>query len=596
MPSPPEPQTIYLDPDGEAVCVIVHGPAPQLARDTAVILCPPFGFDEVCSYRPRREWACRLAAAGYAAVRLSYPSTGDSGGDPDDPGRLDAWVNSITASAAWLRAATGARRIVAIGLELGGLLAYRAISDGAMVDDLVLWATPARGRALIRQLKAFSALEHSEFFEGLDSPPPLAEGALHVGGFFLSAETVADLEAINLAQLALPAAPERRVLLLERDGIAVDVALRERLENLGAAVAVGPGDGYGAMTAHPQTALAPGKIIDQVMAWLGEASAPRQDSGAMDPFVEGASAVAKLSVGDTEVQETSLAIERPEGKLSAILSEPCAQREPSVCAVLLNAGAVRRAGPNRMWVETARRWAARGLRVVRLDVAGIGDADGETTPYPKDGSLYSPALVAQVGAALDALRERDIGETFVLVGLCAGAYWSLQLALEEPYVRAALMVNPRQLFWDPDRAPARDFRALLTEFSFASLRKNATRKRVKALLRWLLTTPMRALRRLFTGQAPADSVERVLDLLQSSGKRALFLFSEHEPLQRELTRSGALSRIAEWDHVTAGYVPVRDHTLRPFHSQRQASEILDRTLELELREQLQPASPQRPPC
>ncbi len=190
MTPPPDERTLYLHADDEAVCVVLHRPAPDVARDTGVILCPPFGFDEVCSYRPRREWAQRLAEAGYAALRVSYPSTGDSGGDPDDPGRLNAWTNSVAASAAWLRTATGARRIVAVGMELGGLLAYRAASNGAALDDLVLWATPARGRALIRQLKAFSALELSEFFEGLASPPPLAPGTLHVGGFFLNAETV----------------------------------------------------------------------------------------------------------------------------------------------------------------------------------------------------------------------------------------------------------------------------------------------------------------------------------------------------------------------------------------------------------------------
>ena len=98
MTEAPEESTVYLQADGEAVCAVFHRPAPDAARDTAVILCPPFGFDEVCSYRPRREWARRLASAGYGALRVSYPATGDSGGDPRDPGRLDAWVNSVAAS------------------------------------------------------------------------------------------------------------------------------------------------------------------------------------------------------------------------------------------------------------------------------------------------------------------------------------------------------------------------------------------------------------------------------------------------------------------------------------------------------------------
>ena len=60
-----------------------------------------------------------------------------------------------------------------------------------------------------------------------------------------------------------------------------------------------------------------------------------------------------------------------------ILTEPVG---PAVdlCAVWLNAGPQRRIGPNRMWVETARRWAALGVPSVRVDLAAIGDADGDS--------------------------------------------------------------------------------------------------------------------------------------------------------------------------------------------------------------------------
>ena len=110
--------------------------------------------------------------------------------------------------------------------------------------------------------------------------------------------------------------------------------------------------------------------------------------------------------------------------------------------VLLNAGAVRRTGPSRMWVECARRWAADGLTILRLDVEGIGDSDGATTPYVKDDSLYVPELVPQVQSAIDFLQARTEGERFILGGLCAGAYWSFHAALRDPRVSAILMLNP----------------------------------------------------------------------------------------------------------------------------------------------------------
>ena len=52
--------------------------------------------------------------------------------------------------------------------------------------------------------------------------------------------------------------------------------------------------------------------------------------------------------------------------------------------MLLNSGAVRRIGPQRMWVEAARRWAALGVPTLRFDVVGVGDSDG-------DGSAYATA-------------------------------------------------------------------------------------------------------------------------------------------------------------------------------------------------------------
>ncbi len=58
--------------------------------------------------------------------------------------------------------------------------------------------------------------------------------------------------------------------------------------------------------------------------------------------------------------------EGPHGRLFGVLSRRSGeQAEPT--GVLLNAGPQRRTGPNRMWVEIARRWAAKGVPTLRLD-------------------------------------------------------------------------------------------------------------------------------------------------------------------------------------------------------------------------------------
>ena len=589
MIAAPAPQTVYLEGVIDPVFAVFHAVTREGGRDTAVILCPPFGWDEVCSYRSRREWALRLAEAGYPSIRPSFPATGDSGGAPRDSDRLDAWTAAVTASARWVRAATGAQRLVAIGLGLGGLIAYRAAASGAPIDDLVLWATPARGRTFVRQFRAFSRLEASQFFEGLEAPAPLPPDELEAGGFLLSAQTVRELDSLDLTALALPAAAARRVMLLDRDGIAVDSALREQLESWGVAVTVAAGPGYATMTSHPQQARAPLPVIDAVMSWLDEAST--LDAAPTDPTLPlpaGASDGATMADGDShDVVETPFTVEQSFGKLSGVLVEPLGRREPGLCAVLLNAGAGRRIGPSRMWVEAARRWALLGVPTLRLDVEGIGEADGAANPYGDDGALYVPTLIPQVLAAVDALQERGIGERFVLGGLCAGAYWSLHAALLDDRVRGALVMNPRALVWDPRLLPARDFRALLFEsFSWAKLKRSVTKARVRALALWMLASPKRLLLRLrarLTG-TPTDAheIDDVLTRLGASGKLAMMMFSDDEPLHEELVRSGRMAWLEQMSNVTVEHINVRDHTLRPNSAQREAHQALDRAIDREL--------------
>lgn len=588
----PAPEALYLDRAHEPVFVTLHRPTPEAARDTAVILCPPFGWEEVCSYRSLRTWAERLALAGYPAVRLSLPGTGDSGGSPRDPDRVGAWVGAVDAGARWLASESGATRLVAIGLGLGGLVEVLAVAGGAPIDELVLWGTPARGRALVRQLRAFSRLEAARFFEGLQTPPPLPGGALEAGGFLLTAETVRDLERVDLTTVELPDGRPRRALLLKRDGIDVDDRLRRHLQAGDTDVTIAPGNGYADMTSHPQQAHPPLEVIDRVNAWLERSSRPIRSGPPATQPVPGARSSAEISLGNGRaVRETPVAIPQSFGVISGVLVEPPQRPRHDLRVLLLNAGAVRRIGPNRMWVECARRWAADGVPTLRLDVEGVGDADGDAAPYVSDAGLYVPRLVPQVLSAVDFLQARGDGERFILGGLCAGAYWAFHGALRDPRVTGALMLNPRALVWNTGLGPARDLRALLTEpFSLAKIRRVATGPRLRSFLRWVLTAPSRALQGVGS-RRPTPIAEHDLDValeqLRRGGKPALMLFAEHEPLYDELIRSGRAAELAAWPGVTIERIAVRDHTLRPNWAQQQAHAALDRAITRELAREME---------
>src|SRR6202042_2243740 len=131
-----------------------------------------------------------------------------------------------------------------------------------------------------------------------------------------------------------------------------------------------------------------------------------------------AAGVARIQLGPASVTETPIVIQQRFGRLAAVLAAP---DEPhpgaeGLCVVLVKAGGVRRMGPSRMWVEAARRWAGSGVPTLRLDVEGLGDADGDPAPYAADAGLYVPELVPQVISALDELVRRGIGSRFVLGG------------------------------------------------------------------------------------------------------------------------------------------------------------------------------------
>jgi hypothetical protein len=585
------PRPLYLHPDGTPVFGVFHPAAEGVAGRTAVLFCPPFGYDAICSHRGLRAWAKALAASGRPALRLDLPGSGDSAGTPRDPGLAASWPHALAAGATWLRAETGATRVVAIGVGLGGLLATQAVALGAPIDDLVLWANPRNGRLLVRELGAFARLGvtvGAGFDFDAAGMAPLPEGATEGGGYLLSGETVAALKALDLTKLELPDAARRHVLLLARDQISVDDRLTTALEAQGAQVEVSDGPGYSELTDEPHRAAVPHATIALVDAWLA-----RTEGDAPEPGVTPAPAAAPLAPERSEslpldgLVERPITLDLPGGeRADGILAEPAAgTADAPFTVVLLNVGAERRIGFNRMWVEAARRWAPQGVPVVRVDLPGIGDAGGSDAAWTADGALYEPELIDQLGATLDGLQTAGLPPRFQLVGVCASAYWAFQQTLRDPRVTRLTLVNPFMLMYDGTRGKADEVHQLARLRSPSALREALADgvsvalvvRKLGALWAVARRQPAKLLGRLTARRAGGDPLDLALDRLRDRDVAFDLLFSDGEPLQDVLTRSGHLARLARWPNIVRTPVvgPPASHTIQLVRMQPAVHDLLD---------------------
>jgi dienelactone hydrolase len=594
---------LYLDTAREPVFGFHHAATGETPSGIGVVIAGPWGWDEVVTYRSRRDWAEDLATAGHSALRIDLPGAGDSAGSDADDDRLGAWAAGIVAAVAFLRELPSCRRVAVIGMGLGGLSAARAIDQGVVVDDLVLWAAPTTGRAFLREMRAFGSLQATRFsLTGEPEPRVLPEGWMEVGGFVLSATTIAALEGLDLSTWSFDGLG--RALLLDRDGLPVDKALAARLGAGGASVVVGSGAGWADMTYDIERHRPPLGVFATVAAFLAAAADEANEAVALAadpsprPAPDATPAGARIRVGSTAVRETPITMPAAAGRTFGILAEPDAATPSEMCAIFLNAGAVRRIGPNRMWVEAARRWAARGIPSLRLDIEAIGDADGDPSPFVDVNAFYRAGLEAQIVAAMDLLSERGLGNRFVLVGLCSGAYWAFQVAVADERVAAIAMLNPRGLIWDPHlfvRLASRDARKVLQRASWGRfLRGQIGPRRVAGVARTVAVriadaVAHRVARRLPGGsRQSADTVEGLLAQLDRRGTRVVLAFSDEEPLCAHLEDEGLPARFRRWPRAAFVRLPGRDHTVRPVVAQVAVQALLDEVVDRAIDERAVP--------
>lgn len=576
------PRPIYIDAADGPLFGVFHAPASERAGGgrPAVLFCAPWGWNETVSYRSRRDWAEALAAAGHPVLTFDLPGVGDSGGSPHDAGLVERWVDAVTAASEHLATIAPGREVAALGMELGGLLALEAARRGAPISALALWAMPRDGRGFFRATKAFSRMQR--WGGGPDGDSPLPEGWIEAAGFVISAETAAELQELKPTE-ADPPMGVRRALVLGRDQIAPEDALVDHLAGAGIAVEAAAGPGWEDMVTHPGYTTAPPETMERFGHWL-MAGAESGDGAAV---VEPAAAEAQIPVGEGTVRERPLDL-MPAGTFG-ILAEPVDAPSADHCVVFLNAGAVRHIGPNRIWVDSARELAAAGVRSVRVDLAGIGEAAGESARFAEVAEFYEPEFGEQVGAVLGALERAGIGRRFILAGLCSGGYWAYRLGVDDTRVDRVVLLNTGALIWRHSLVMEYDekgismlgqgrlWRKLLHgEFDLKKIRAFAY-----LVMRRLRQEGRSLYRRVRGGgtEGPAEREPRLeaeLDLLRDRGTTLALAFSAAERAFEELDRKGIVAEIGRWPNVDLLELPGVDHALASTSAQAAARGLLRR--------------------
>lgn len=541
----------------------LHSPG-SAAYKLGVVIVPPLGWEDVCSYRPLRELAQTLAEKGIPVLRFDLPATGDSSGTAQDAGLLATWTRSVTDSVKELRRLTGVRNVAVAGIKLGAMLSVASAAAGADIQQLVLWGPYATGRALLRELRAFRNLEVSEFGSGQERSHPHDESVdgLESAGYLIMPETLADLEALDLSKLDLPS--NTKVLMLSRDSLPCDAKLVRCFSAAGCKVDIETGQGLSAMMALPHEVISPLETYQQICKWL-LTNLNAEEVSLLN--VTGANQIVCGTVRESIYSEHNN---------FGILAQPAnpAPAYADWCILFLNPGAGRHIGPNRVWVESARRMAHMGVTSLRLDLTGIGEAGGEQNLGVS--GLYNERLVDHVQQTMMELNSRIGAKRFIAIGLCSGAFLAFHAAVSNPNLRSAILFNPRLFFWDPEVDRRRELRRTAEAMRNSStwmrlLGGQVNAKRIKDAANQVIRGAKTS-----KAQIPSAELHRALDKVAKHGTRLTLVFTEGEPLLRELEEEGHLPQRGSVRPFHCIRIADAGHTFRPRWAQKAMHELIDK--------------------
>ncbi|MGF6596948.1 pimeloyl-ACP methyl ester carboxylesterase [Paraburkholderia sp. GAS448] len=549
-----------------------------------VVLCNPFGYDALCTHRGWRRLAERIAEAGMPVLRFDYPGTGDSSRNEDDPGRVDAWIDSIVAAVRHLIQATGVNRVSLCGLRLGATLAALAAERLGDIDGLVLLSSPLSGRNYLRELRAHRQSWMSTTAGMNADSIPDTEAYVEAFGFGFHGDDIARLGAIDLR--ADTRSPARRVLLLDSSDRARGTALVEHYASNGVQVerhAFEEADRFFVEALYSEEPVNAFSIVGK---WLGKVA--DSDSDAVAATAATADALnaqqVEMAAGAFHAQPPRLILEREQASEHPVLfgchfgiyCRPDVPREGVPAVLFFNTGASHHIGDGRIFVLFARALAAQGIASLRMDLGGLGDSTPAVPAVTLD-MIYSAESAAGAMAGADWLVHNGFPRV-VTFGVCGGAFVGLHACAADPRIVGCFGVNLQKFIWDgADRTPGTDGLASTRVLRRSALRLDKWMRVLRgqtSIVRVVRGLAQRASRRMClrvaeliddtTGVSIAPNpVRRLLSQLDAKGAQVRLVYGDFDLGLDELKIQFGprLRALRRFSRVSAVTLPKLDHAL-----------------------------------
>lgn len=396
-------------------------PAPN---GVGVVVVPPFGREDLCAHRTLRHLAEDAARAGFPALRFDLDGSGDSSGSDADPDRIGAWIRSIEDACDLVRSG-GASQLMVVGVRLGATLAIQAAQKRSDISALVAFNAVISGKAYLRELRALQIAMNLT-----PSPVSFDEGGQESNGFLLNSEACEILKAFDLAATA---APVPKLWWLERDDLPErQTGWFDAWKSSGCQIIRKRIPGYTKMMDAPHANRVAQEFIDACIECA--TSIPANSNAAARHGQRELRASIALRVGESTIKER---VVTAGDCMFGILAEPSKQ-DSARALLILNAGAIRHVGSNRMSVPLARELASTGWCVLRADLPGIGDSPA--CPGEDENIVYGPHGARDTAVLVDWLHARGARDIAV-GGMCSGAYHAFRGALVAPQVSRIYMIN-----------------------------------------------------------------------------------------------------------------------------------------------------------